>query len=117
MLRSVLHILFLLGVLLYQQQTRYRPHPLTLTAVWYAFGSLLILVETDVAVGTPFSLLTLQNMLIALFFVPPAFFAFKHARERRKGIWGPFGIYILLALLATALAAFVLARADIVTGA
>lgn len=117
MLRIALQVLFVLGILLYQRQTRYRQHPLTLAAVWYAFGLPLILVESDVAVGTPFSLLTLQNMLIALFYVPPAFIAFKHARERRKGIWGPFGAYLLLALLATALAAFVLARADIASGA
>jgi hypothetical protein len=116
MLRVVLQVLLLLGMLWYQKHDGYRWRPATLTVVWYAVGVFMILVESKGATGSFLDALTLQAMAVALFYVPPAFLAFRRAGIDRKGIKGPFMLYIGLAVVATLLAALVLARAPIAQG-
>lgn len=116
MLRILIHVALVAVVLWHQRHGGYRRHPFMLAVLWYAAGVPFMLLESLFVSGRMLTGVLLQNMLVALFFVPPAWVAFAHARKTRRGILRPFLLYVGLALVATLVAGLVLARADSVRG-
>ena len=115
MLRILLHALVLPAMLWLDR--KHGPHlePSRGAVVWYALGIPLIAVEAMASPGPDRAVILLQSLTIALFFVPPAYFAFRYARKQ-KGIGKPFLLFIVLAIIAGVVAGLVLARAPIVKG-
>lgn len=113
MLRIFLHMMVLPAMLWLERHGRSRLRPLHAALVWYALGVPLIAVETSASPGPDRLTFLLQSLFIALFFLPPAYFAFKYA-ERRQRIIVPFLVFIVLALVAGVVAAIVLAHAPVV---
>ncbi|HTK60111.1 MAG TPA: hypothetical protein VL283_02800 [Candidatus Baltobacteraceae bacterium] len=115
MLRILLHTLVLPAMLWLDR--RHGPHlaPFRGALAWYALGIPLMAVEAAASPGPDRATIFLQSLLVALFFVPPAYFAFRYARNTRS-IGKPFLLFIVLAIIAGIAAGLALARAPIVKG-
>jgi len=115
MLRILFHTLVLPSMLWLDR--KHGPHfqPFRGALVWYALGVPLMIVEAAASPGPDRLAIFLQSLLIALFFVPPAYFAFRYARAS-KGIGKPFLLFLFLAVIAGIAAGLALARAPIVKG-
>ena len=115
MLRILLHVL-VLPVMLWLDK-RYGAHlrPSRAAAIWYLLGVPLAAVEAAASPGPDRLSLFLQDVLVAAFYIPPAYCAFRHARKDGN-IGKAFGLYLLLALIASVVAALALAQAPIVRG-
>lgn len=114
MLRIILHTLILPAMLWLERRGGPKLPPLRAALAWYVLGVPLMAVEASVS-GRDWPAILLQSLLVALFFLPPAYWAFRYAKGR-KGIAKPFLLFLALSLLAGLVAAFVLARAPIVQG-
>src|SRR5512135_1200717 len=108
MLRIILHTLVLPAMLWIERRGGPKPEPLRAALVWYVLGIPLIAVEASVS-GRDWAGVLLQSLLVALFFVPPAYWAFRYAKGK-KGIGKPFLVFLGLSLLAAFVAAAVLAH-------
>jgi len=115
MLRILLHVI-VLPVMLWLDR-RYGAHlrPSRAAVIWYLLGVPLAAVEASASSGPDRLALFFQDIIIAMFFIPPAYFAFRYAR-RGGGIGKSFALYVLLALIASVVAALALARAPVVRG-
>jgi hypothetical protein len=115
MLRILLHTLVLPAMLWLDR--KHGPHlePFRGALTWYALGIPLMAVEATASPGPDRVTIFLQSLLIALFFLPPAYFAFRYARNS-KGIGKPFLLFMVLAVIAGVVAGLALARAPIVKG-
>ena len=114
MLRIILHTLIRPAMLWLERRGGPKPEPLRAALIWYALGVPLMAVEASVS-GRDWPAILLQSLIVALFFLPPAYLAFRYAKGR-KGIGKPFLLFLLLSVLAGFVAAAVLARAPIVQG-
>jgi hypothetical protein len=74
-----------------------------------------MLVEAYSSSGPGQMALFLQSLMIALFFVPPAYFAFSYSAKSRS-IFKPLLLFMFLSIIAGVAAGLVLARAPIVSG-
>jgi hypothetical protein len=115
MLRILFHTLVLPAMLWLDR--KHGPHlpPLKGALTWYALGIPLIAVEAAASPGPDRAAILLQSLIVALFFVPPAYFAFRYARKT-DSISKPFLLFIVLAVIAGVAAGLALARAPIVRG-
>lgn len=115
MLRILLHTLILPAMLWLDR--KHGPHlqPFRGALAWYGLGVPLMLVEAAASPGPDRLTIFLQSLTIALFFVPPAYFAFRYARNS-KGIGKPFLLFLILAVIAGIAAGLALARAPVVKG-
>src|SRR5690349_6326058 len=109
MLRILLHTLVLPAMLWLDRKHGHHLGPLRAAAAWYLLGIPLMLVEAAASPGPDRPSIFLQSLLIALFFVPPAYFAFRYARATR-GVGKPFLLFLFLAIIAGVAAALALAR-------
>jgi hypothetical protein len=114
MLRIILHTLILPAMLWLEGHGAPRPRPLRAALLWYALGIPLMAVEAS-ASGRDWASVLLQSLVVALFFLPPAYLSFRFAAGK-KGILKPFLLFMALSLLAGFVAAAVLARAPLVQG-
>lgn len=114
MVRIILHTLVLPAMLWLERRGRPKLSPLRAALTWYALGVPLMAIEASVS-GREWAGVLLQSLLVALFFLPPAYLAFRYAKGR-KGILKPFLLFLALSLLAGFVAAAVLARAPLVQG-
>mgnify|MGYP000269904730 CR=1 FL=1 len=114
MIRIILHALAFPAMLWLERKGGPKLPPLRATLAWYALGIPLMTVEASVG-GRDWPIILLQNLLIALFFLPPAYLAFRSARGK-KGVAGPFALFLALSLLAGFVVASILARAPSVQG-
>lgn len=115
MLRILLHTLVLPAMIWLDR--KHGPHfkPFRGALVWYALGVPLMAVEASASPGPDRLTIFTQSLMIAVFFVPPAYFAFRYARNSR-GIGKPFLLFLVLAVIAGVAAGLALARAPIVRG-
>jgi len=114
MVRIILHALILPGILWLERRGGPKPPPLRAALIWYLLGIPLMAVEASVS-GRDWANILLQSLIIALFFLPPAYMTFRYA-QGKQGIGKPFLLFLGLSLLAGFLAALVLARAPFVNG-
>lgn len=114
MLRIILHTLVLPAMLWLENRGAPKPRPLRAALVWYALGIPLMAVEASVS-GRDWPNVLLQSLVVALFFLPPAYVSFRYAAGKR-GILKPFLLFLGLSLLAGFVVAAVLARAPLVQG-
>ena len=115
MLRILLHTLVLPVMLWLDRRHGQHLDPRHGAAIWYALGVPLMMVEAAASPGPDRLMILLQSLLIALFFVPPAYFAFRYAKtSKRVGL--PFLLFLVLAVIAGIVAGLALARAPIVRG-
>lgn len=115
MVRILVHILILPAMLWLERRGRGRLPPLRAAGIWYLLGIPLMAVEAAASKGPDRIAILLQSLLVGLFFLPPAYLAFRHAR-RTGGIGGPFLLFISLSLVAVLAVALVFARAPVVRG-
>ena len=115
MLRVIIHIAVLPAMLWLERRYGPKLPPSRNALLWYLLGLPLIAVEAAATPGPDRLTGTLQNLVIALFYVPPAYFMFRSAQ---KGASAPraFLLYLLLAAIATVAAGLALARAPVVRG-
>lgn len=115
MLRILLHVLVLPAMLWLER--KHGPHlePSRGAVVWYLLGIPLMAVEAAASPGPDRVTILLQSLLIALFFVPPAYFTFRYAKASRH-IGKSLALFLVLAVIAGVAAGLVLARAPIVRG-
>jgi hypothetical protein len=116
MISIIFHLLLTLGILWYQERLRYRAKPWQLSLLWYGVSLLLVFIETAVLTGRAFSGLFAQGAVVAVFYVPAAFFSFRWAEHKRKGLAGPMAVFMTFAIFSTLVAALFLARAEHVRG-
>ena len=114
MIRVILHILIMPAMLLLERRGAPRLTPSRAALIWYLLGVPLIIVEASAA-GRDWPGILLQSLIIALFFLPPVYFAFRFAR-RFGGIWRPFLLYLALSFIAGLAVAAFLAHAPYVLG-
>ena len=114
MLRILFHAIILPLMLWLDKRGWLKFHPLGGALSWYALGIPLMIVEAS-ASGREWANILLQSLLVALFFLPPAYFAFRYAKSSRS-IWKPFLLFLGLSLVAAFVAALALARAPLVNG-
>ena len=115
MLRILIHTLILPAMLWLDRRHGQHWPPLRGALVWYALGIPLIAVEAAASPGPDRAAILLQSLIIALFFLPPAYFAFRYARSSQS-ISKPFLLFIALAVIAGVAAGLALARAPVVRG-
>ena len=115
MLRILLHAAVLPVMLWLDRRHGWKLAPARASAVWYALGVPLMAVEASAAAGPDRIAVFVQSVFIAAFFVPPAYFAFRHARANAS-VGKAFALYVALSALAALVAALALARAPIVRG-
>ncbi|WKZ29251.1 MAG: hypothetical protein QY323_00810 [Patescibacteria group bacterium] len=108
MLRIILHLLILPAMLWIERRSDARLEPRTASAVWYAIGIPLMLVEA-LAAGAIWKTIFLQSLVTALFFLPGVYAAFRLARPRGK-ILLPFLVYLACSGVAGVLSGLVLAH-------
>ncbi|MEK7545744.1 MAG: hypothetical protein AAB554_01545 [Patescibacteria group bacterium] len=115
MLRIFLHVLVLPALLWFDR--RYGTHlkPSRAAIVWYLLGIPLAAVEAAASFGHDRAAIFLQDAAVALFYLPPAYFAFRYARKS-GGIGKPFALYLFLAFISSLVAGLVMARAPMVGG-
>lgn len=115
MLRILLHVLVLPAMLWLER--KHGPHlePSRGAVVWYALGIPLMAVEAAASPGPDRVTIFLQSLVIALFFVPPAYFTFRYAKKSGR-IGRPFLLFLVMAGIAGVAAGLALARAPIVRG-
>ncbi len=114
MLRILLHILVMPAMLWLERRSGPRLRPSRAALAWYVLGLPLMAVEASVS-GRDGMPVFLQSAIVALFFLPPAYFAFRYAR-RHGGVWKPFLLYLALSCIAGVVAALSLAHAPLVLG-
>lgn len=114
MLRIILHTLILPAMLWLERRGGPKLPPWRAAIVWYALGVPLMAVEASVS-GRDWPGILLQSLVVALFFLPPAYLSFQYAKGK-KGIGKAFLLFLGLSLLAGFVAAAVLARAPIAQG-
>ncbi len=112
MVRILLHALILPAMLWLERRGGLRVAPVRAAATWYLLGVPLMAVEAY-ASGREWSGVLVQSLLVALFFLPPAWFAFRYARKR-GGIGRPFLLFLGLSVLTGFIAAAFLAHAPLV---
>jgi positive regulator of sigma E activity len=88
--------------------------PLRAALIWYLLGIPFMVVEASVS-GRDWANVLLQSLVIALFFLPQAYFTFRYAR-RNQGIGKPFLLFLGLSLVTAFVVALILARAPTVHG-
>ena len=115
MLRILFHVLVLPAMLWFDRKHGTHLQPSRGAVVWYLLGIPLIAVEAAAAPCPDRLTILLQSLLIAMFFVPPAYFTFRYALTRRT-IGRPFLLFLALAVIAGIVAGLALARAPIVSG-
>lgn len=115
MLRILLHALVLPAMIWLDR--KHGPHfgPFRGALVWYALGVPLMAIEAAASPGPDRIVIFTQSFTIAMFFVPPAYFALRYARNG-KSVVKPFLLFLVLAVIAGVVAGLVLARAPIVRG-
>ncbi len=114
MIRILLHLLILPAMLWLDRRNAARPVPMRSALMWYALGVPLMLIEAR-ASGDASKPIFLQSLLVTLFFLPPAYLAFRYAR-RRGGVLKPFLLYLVLSCAAGLVSALVLAQTPGILG-
>lgn len=114
MLRIILHTLVLPAMLWLERRGGPKLQPARATFAWYLLGIPLMAVEAS-ASGRDWPVILLHSLLAALFFLPPAYLAFRYA-QGKEAIGKAFLLFLGLSLLAGFMAALVLARAPQVQG-
>jgi len=115
MLRIFFHVTVLPAMLWWERKHGHRLEPYRAAGVWYVLGVPLMIVEAAASPSPDRASILLQSLLVALFFVPPAYFAFRYARKSR-GIGRPLLLFLVLSVVAGVAAGIVLARAPVVKG-
>ena len=116
MLSIVFHLLLTAGVIWYHKARDYKVHALTLTVGWYAVSAALVFIGMAALTGDWLSGMLVQGMVVGLFYAPAVFITLRWAERRKAGLGSTFGFFMLMAVVATAIASVVLARAEIVKG-
>jgi hypothetical protein len=115
MVRIILHALILPAMIWLERHGAPRLYPVRAALAWYLLGIPFMIVEASVS-GHDWPKILLQSLIIALFFLPAAYFAFRYSSGGKRGIWKPFLLFLLLSLVSGFAAAAVLARAPTVRG-
>ena len=115
MLRIFLHVLVIPAMLWLDRRYGTHLRPSRAALVWYLLGIPLAAVEAAATSGSDRAAIFLQDLIVALFYLPPAFFCFRYAQKHR-GIAKPFALYLLLAFIASVVVALVLAQAPVARG-
>ena len=116
MLSIFFHLALMLALLWYQKRSAYRPTPLKLSLAWYLAGAGVVIAESYAITRMSFSFLLLQSVVLEALYAVAAWFAFRYAAIKKKGIARPFLAFIGYGLVATAVAGFLLANANFVSG-
>lgn len=115
MLRVLFHVAVLPAMLWLERRYGPKLSPSRNALVWYLLGMPLIAIEASASAGPDRLVVALQSLVVALFYVPPAYFAFRFA-QKGAGTAKAFLLYVALAVIATAAAGLFLARAPFVAG-
>lgn len=115
MLRIILHAVVLPVMLWLDRRHGWKLHPGRAAGIWFLFGLPLMAVEASASAGPDRVSVFLQSVFVAVFFLLPAYFAFRHARKGAS-VGKSFALYVLLSLVAAFVAALTLARAPVVRG-
>lgn len=115
MLRILLHVLVIPAMLWLDRRYGVHLRPSRAAIVWYILGIPLAAVEASAVSGSDRAAILLQELFVALFYLPPAFFCFRYA-QKHPGVAKPFALYLLLSLIASVVIALVLAQAPVVRG-
>lgn len=115
MLRVLLHVAVLPAMLWLERRYGPKLSPSWNALAWYLLGIPLIAVEASASAGPDRLVIALQSLVIALFYIPPAYFAFRFARKGASTARA-FMLYIALAVVATVAAGILLAHAPYVGG-
>jgi hypothetical protein len=115
MLRIILHAIVLPAMLWLDRRHGWKLAPWRAAGIWFLLGVPLMAVEASASAGSDRVAVFLQSVFVAVFFLPPAYFAFRHARKDAS-VGAAFALYVLLSLVAAFVAALALARAPVVRG-
>jgi len=115
MIRIILHTLAFPALLWLERHGGPRLYPARAALAWYAIGVPIMAIEAAVS-GREWFKTLIQSLIIALFFLPAAYFSFRYSDGGRRGIWKPFLLFLLLSVISGFAAAAVLARAPEVRG-
>lgn len=115
MIRVILHLLVLPFMFWFGRRHGTGTRPLKSAFIWYLLGVPLMLVEVLASYDSGRLALFLQSLLVAAFFLPPAYFAFRYA-DKSRGVIRPLMLFVLLSVIAGLVAGLVLARAPFVSG-
>ena len=110
------HLALALGLFWYQKKLKYKPAMYVLTIFWYGAGTLMIFIETVILTGELLSSLLFQGMLLELFYVFPMYLSLKWAKKHNHDIIHPFFMFLVFSALATVLAGWFLANANVANG-
>lgn len=115
MLRIILHVLVLPAMLWLDRRYGAHLRPWQAAAIWYLIGLPLAAVEASASPGPDRIAIFLQSAFVAAFYLAPAYLSFRYAAKGASTAKA-FGLYVLLALLATLVAGLALAQAPAAVG-
>lgn len=114
MFRIIFHTLILPAMLWFERHGGPKLKPLRASLLWYVLGIPFMAIEASAA-GREWASVLLQSLVIALLFLPQAYFTFRYA-QGKQGIGKAFLLFLGLSLFTVLLAALILAKAPTVHG-